>query len=581
MLELLVKKAPKGSEPGFSSKNVRWAISFDSQSGFTGVVELGAAGKKSNPGLPFLKCPDLTQPELISGSSPRSQFLIETASVVAEYKVESAETKTRAKHEFFVSMLKEAGKSIPQLETISKFMQDADILQKIREEMQQKGVGSSDKVTFQLDGEFPVGEAYCHEWWRHYYRNVIRAAPTQERSAQYRSFATGELVIPARTHPKIRGLAAVGGLASGDVLIGCDKEAFWSYGLEQSFNAAVSEEEARAYADVLNELVRSGKNLAGVKVVYWFKEKVKREDDPLTFLVEPEDVLEANARTRARKLLLSIEKGERPDLVGNWYYIMIISGAAGRIMVRNWLEGEFTEFVKNVNQWFDDLEMVVLDDGVTIAPPPRFTSLLKALVRDLDELPAPLEGKLFCAAVRNEEIPYQIVAQSLNRRKVEILKNEKPSVDGMALLRAYHLRKYRKEGNELAQMLTPKLNEDFPDVAYQCGRLMAALANLQQAALGRDVGAGVVQRYYAAASTTPALVLGRLIRNSQHHLNKLEARLAYWYEGKIAEICSQITEPLPTTFALEEQSLFALGYYHQLANFRAGKLEDKEERKED
>ena len=36
---------------------------------------------------------------------------------------------------------------------------------------------------------------------------------------------------------------------------------------------------------------------------------------------------------------------------------------------------------------------------------------------------------------------------------------------------------------------------------------MALLAAIQEVALG-DVGAGVVQRYYAAASTTPALVLG-------------------------------------------------------------------------
>ncbi len=42
---------------------------------------------------------------------------------------------------------------------------------------------------------------------------------------------------------------------------------------------------------------------------------------------------------------------------------------------------------------------------------------------------------------------------------------------------------------------------------------MAVLAELQKAAL-KDVGAGVVQRYYAAASTTPALVLEDLPNQS-------------------------------------------------------------------
>ncbi|MDO8721917.1 MAG: type I-C CRISPR-associated protein Cas8c/Csd1, partial [Syntrophales bacterium] len=93
------------------------------------------------------------------------------------------------------------------------------------------------------------------------------------------------------------------------------------------------------------------------------------------------------------------------------------------------------------------------------------------------------------------------------------------------------------------------------------------LAALQRAALG-DVGAGVVQRYYAAASSTPALVLGRLTRNSQAHLNKLSGGLAHWYEEKIAGIWGMIKDYLPKNLTLEEQSLFALGYYQQMADMR-------------
>ena len=131
----------------------------------------------------------------------------------------------------------------------------------------------------------------------------------------------------------------------------------------------------------------------------------------------------------------------------------------------------------------------------------------------------------------------------------------------------------------MADNLKPVLNEDFPSPAYQCGRLMAMLAELQRAALG-DVGAGVVQRYYAAASATPALVLGRLTRTSQFHLNKLEPGLAYWYESKIAGIWSQLKEAPPRTLSLEDQSLFAMGYYQQLASMRVKKSENTKEEKE-
>lgn len=112
------------------------------------------------------------------------------------------------------------------------------------------------------------------------------------------------------------------------------------------------------------------------------------------------------------------------------------------------------------------------------------------------------------------------------------------------------------------------LDENHPHPAYHCGRLMAMYAALQYKALG-DVGAGVVQRYFASAITTPALVLGRLARGAQFHLDKLERPLARWHEGRIADVWGKIQSGrVPTTLKLEEQSLFALGYYQQIAQDR-------------
>jgi len=133
----------------------------------------------------------------------------------------------------------------------------------------------------------------------------------------------------------------------------------------------------------------------------------------------------------------------------------------------------------------------------------------------------------------------------------------------------------------MGETLQPVLNENYPDPAYQCGRLMAVLAELQRAALG-DVGAGVVQRYYAAASATPALVLGRLIRTSQFHLNKLENRdERARFEEKIMGISNNLKNGIPVTLTLEAQSLFALGYYQQLADLRVGKPKKSENNNEE
>ena len=119
--------------------------------------------------------------------------------------------------------------------------------------------------------------------------------------------------------------------------------------------------------------------------------------------------------------------------------------------------------------------------------------------------------------------------------------------------------------------MSTALDPQHPSPAYHCGRLMCLLAQFQEAASESEINAGVVQRYYGAASSTPALVLGRLTRLSQHHLAKMAKDapgLAYWFNTQLAQVWSALGPNLPRTLSLEEQSLFALGYYQQLAQSR-------------
>ena len=108
---------------------------------------------------------------------------------------------------------------------------------------------------------------------------------------------------------------------------------------------------------------------------------------------------------------------------------------------------------------------------------------------------------------------------------------------------------------------------------------MAILAAIQRKALP-DVGAGIVQRYYAAASATPALVLGRLVRTAQiGHLPKIDGGLQSWFNGQLADVWSKLSERPPVTLSLEGQTLFAMGFYQQTAK-RYDKTETPEITKE-
>jgi len=556
------------AEPGFAPKTVRWAIVCGRSGAFQEVVDLADPEEKRSPGRTFARCPELSQPEIKRGGPGCRHFLVDSLDVVALLVDGPPDSKLLAKHAFFIGLLRQAAEVMPALAGLANLLDEEEKVEGIREQLRARKAKPTDKATFAILGEEPmyaVDSDTWHEWWRRF-RRSLGAAPgrvTSERGASslVRCLVSGELVEPVPTHPKIAGLSDVGGLAMGDALASFKQEAFCSYGLVQSANAPVSEQIAAEYRAGLNHLLREhSRKLVSSKVAYWFKERVSSEDDPLSWLTGGEGQEELNAQQRARELLDAIRTGKRPALARNRYYALTLSGASGRVMIRDWMEGQFEELVAHIDAWFSDLS-IVRRDGHGLAPSPKFFAVLGGLVRDLKDLPAPLEATMWRVAVGREPIPRQALAQTLVRLKIDILGNETFNHARVGLLKAFHVR----QGDRQMQ---PILNEEHPDPAYQCGRLMSVLAALQYSALG-DVGAGVVQRYYAAASTTPALVLGRLTRTAHFHLNKLDPGLAHWYESKLANIWARIRDRVPSTLSLEDQSLFALGYYQQIAQDRA------------
>jgi CRISPR-associated protein Csd1 len=578
MLQQVVEYAARrelAAEPGFAPKSARWAILCTAGGKYQGLVEIGDASLKGNPGRHFLKAPDLSQPEMKAGGVTKSHFLIDTAGVVAGYGKDASEEKNR----YFIGLLEQAKNAMPVLDAAAKVLRSEDALAALRSDLERHKAKATDKVTFQIDGQFAAESSEWHDWWREFRRGLRtrKERSRKEKKAKMLCFLTGELVEPAATHPKITGLTSVGGLAMGDVLIGFKQESFRSYGLEQSKNAAMSELAAKAYQAGLNDLIANHSVLlAGTLVTHWFRARIALEDDPMDLIMGPNGEDDLNAQIRARKLLDGIHSGERSDLANNTYYALTISSNGGRVVIRDWMEGEFKDLVENVNRWFTDLE-IVRREGGGIAKPPKFGAVLAALVRELKDVAPPMAVKLYRVAARGEPIPLAAMAQALARVRVDVIQGERPNHARMGLIKAYHLRKWKQEGGSMEGQLKPEVNTDLQDRAYHCGRLMAVLGKLQTSALG-DVGAGVIQRYYSAASTTPALVFGRLVRGAQPHLSKLGDKkpgLKVWYEQQMSEICCQIGRTMPATLNLQDQSLFALGYYQQLAALWTGKDKDE------
>jgi CRISPR-associated protein Csd1 len=580
MLELLAKRAV-GTEPGFAEQQIRWGIAFDRRGKFLDIVELGDAGQRGNRGQSFACCPEFDRRYMQRGG--KSEFLWGPASVVALHADEPEDEGLSARHEHFVALLKSAAKSMPELGPVAQALEDDGVLAKVRKLLTDRRARPTDRATLRVGDEFPIESKDWHEWWRTTY--TASSAPSRGGSVRQQPkgqrkmvcLATGEIVEPMDTHPKIKGLVGVGGQGMGDVLVGMDKDAFTSYFLEQSANAAVSREAAYRYRAALNDLIRrNSRKLAGALVVHWFKEKVRIAEDPLAWLEEPPAAEEGCASKVARDLLDSIAAGRRADLGINRYYALTLSGMSGRVMVRDWMEGQFKDLAGNIARWFDDLS-VTSREGGGLARDPKFMAVLGATVRELDVLPPPFVAKMWRVAVRCEPIPRAALVMALSRFKADILDREKIEKHmefnhaRMGLMKAYHIRKTRVEGKAFDMRID--YNWAHASAAYHSGGQMAVLAKLQQAALG-DIGAGIVQRYYAAASTTPKLVLGRLLRGGQYHLNKLDPGLAHWYEDRLSRLALAVGDDYPQTLTVEGQSLFALGYYQMWADLRTRKSDD-------
>ena len=117
------------------------------------------------------------------------------------------------------------------------------------------------------------------------------------------------------------------------------------------------------------------------------------------------------------------------------------------------------------------------------------------------------------------------------------------------------------------------LDRGNTEVPYLLGRLFAVLEKAQKDALGKNLNTTIKDRYFSAASATPRSVFPLLLRLSQHHIAKAE--YGYKSDRLIAEIMDLLpAERFPAHMKLEDQGLFAVGYYHQRNDFYRKHSED-------
>ena len=154
---------------------------------------------------------------------------------------------------------------------------------------------------------------------------------------------------------------------------------------------------------------------------------------------------------------------------------------------------------------------------------------------------AGLAPSIVMAIMNGTSLPNEVAVKALATIRSEMLdpdENNKFSYmpNGICCqwLKVWLLRRKRMKNEEVKLMAY--YDPEFENAAYHCGALVAVYADIQHKAMP-DVKASIVQRYYASASRTPAMVLGRLAVMSQHHLEKIENEgLVRIYEERLNQV---------------------------------------------
>lgn len=376
-----------------------------------------------------------------------------------------------------------------------------------------------------------------------------------------------------------------GGQVAGTSLISANSNAFWSYGLEYSLVAPTCAECGEKFTKAANTLLANNNQrekavsrytLGDTAFIFWTKEPVA-DDDWFETFVNPDP-------QKVRDLLRSLHKGGPRTVVDAVpFYAAALSASGARTVVRDWIDTTLGEANRQLALWFDRQRIVSYEGDV--ATPLGLYALAAAGVRDASkELKPPTMRAMLRAAMTSAPLPLDLLARAVNRNRAEQTVNR-----SRAALTKLVLTSRNWEKLDLPLQLINKedfmvqIEKNLPNVAYHCGRLLAVLEQAQDLAISGPKGnnaknsgpkAGVVNRFYGAASATPALVFGFLLKGvTTAHLPKLQRDrpgAAHRIEVAIEEIMAQIpSSGFPKTLNQQQQGMFGLGYYHQKAESRA------------
>lgn len=545
------------AQEGFENKEIPFIIVIDKQGNFIQLEDTRELKGKKKVGRTFLVPKGLGR----SGSKSYevSNLLWDHYGYVLAYAGEKGQEQADKQHVSFTANVNELKQALPDdagVAAVAAFLASAEEKSKV---MQAANWAECAKVkgcnlSFRLVDE--AVDLVCQSKAVQEYvsqANQVKSDNVQKGIC----LVTGKPAPIARLHNAIKGVNA-----KPAPFTSVNLSAFESYGKEQGFIFPVGEQAMFEYTTALNTLL-AGENrfrIGDVTAICWSAKPTPLEEH-LASLINgggkdnPDAYIDA-----VKSLYKSLYNGKYTEPDGKEkFYLLGLSPNSARIVVRFWYETTVAALSESIAAWYDDLQMVRGENSPypEYMPLPR---LLGNLVLDgkMENLPSDLIAQVTDAALNNRVLPVSLLQAALRRNKAE----QKITYGRASLLKAYINRAIRAGRLKNMKELTMSLDRNRQDIGYVLGRLFAVLEKTQVEA-NPGLNATIADRYFGSASSTPIAVFGTLMRLLPHHLNKLEfegrAVQLQWEIRQILEHCQRF----PNHLNLEQQGLFAIGYYHE------------------
>jgi CRISPR-associated protein Csd1 len=432
----------------------------------------------------------------------------------------------------------------------------------------------SENITFRVNGVVLADARMqikpIEQFWADY---TSGADDTEKEPAPIMTcLITGQEAEVAQRMPVlIKGL--IGGQPSGTALVSANSDPFTSYGLKNSLSSPISRDAAEKFAKALNHLLADDQSrlyVGSTAYVFWTRKKT--EFDPIGFLKAPDP-------QAVKNLIESPMSGSQVySDTDDQFYALSLSASMARSVVRDWLETTIPKVRDNLKQWFIHQKMV--DSYGAEGRSLSVYALAASAYRDASkEMQPTVPTALIRHALSGGRLPDDLLVKVVRRNRAE---------QEVTYPRAVLIKLVLISQGKLNMVDMDALNPNPPlsspeNAAYHCGRLLAELEAIQKTAQG-NINATLVDRYYGAASSTPAKAFAPLMRGVQTHLSKLRKNSPGLYklcDQNLEEIMSNFHErKFPSTLVMSDQAIFALGYYHQRAANRAAIAKAKADKAE-